>query len=161
MDLIASILNRDQVEILPADPDSPDARACLDAYFTELAARVSGIGPGKFTDPDAEAYRPPRGRMLLAWSDELPIGCVSLRLLDGKTAEVKRLWVAGHARGQGLSRRLMQAIEAEARGMGMTSLKLDTHSALTEAVSLYRASGWRDIPPYTGLPADTWLAKVL
>jgi DNA-binding MarR family transcriptional regulator/GNAT superfamily N-acetyltransferase len=163
MDLIATLLNRDQLEILPADPDSPEVTACWQAYFAELVAAVPAARPDMFAlpDPGADSYRPPRGRCLVAWSDDLPVGCVALRPLDGDTAEVKRLWVHASARGQGLARRLMTAIEDEARAMGSTMLKLDTNSALAEAITLYRRTGWADIPPYTGAPADTWMGKRL
>ena len=83
------------------------------------------------------------------------------RSFDASTGEVKRLWVHGSARGQGLARRLMTAIETEARTMGLTKLKLDTNSALSEALALYRAMGWRETAPYTGTPADVWLEKPL
>ncbi|MFO1201128.1 MAG: bifunctional helix-turn-helix transcriptional regulator/GNAT family N-acetyltransferase [Tabrizicola sp.] len=163
MDLIATLLNRDHLEIRPADPDSPEAVFCLQSYFDELAARVAIVKPGMFTlpDPGADSYRPPQGRFLVAWSDDLPVGCVSLRPLDAQTAEVKRLWVHDSARGQGTARRLMAAIEDEARAMGHRMLKLDTNSALSEAITLYRNSGWTDIAPYTGTPADTWMGKAL
>lgn len=163
MDLIATLLNRDQLEIRPADPDNPEVIACWQAYFDELVARVPAARPDMFTlpDPGAESYRPPRGRCLVAWSDDLPVGCVALRPLDPETAEVKRLWVHDSARCQGLARRLMTAIEDEARSMGMTTLRLDTNSALSEALALYRRSGWSDIAPYTGPPADTWMGKRL
>jgi DNA-binding MarR family transcriptional regulator/predicted GNAT family acetyltransferase len=163
MDLIATLLNRDQLDIRPADPDSPEAIACLTAYFNELAARIPGLDMGKFPvpDPGADSYRPPQGRFLVAWSDDLPVACVSLRPLDATTAEVKRLWVHDSARGQGLARRLMAAIEDEARAMGHSSLKLDTNSILTEAVDLYRATGWTATAPYTTPPADIWLEKIL
>lgn len=163
MDLIATLLNRDQLAIRPADPDSPEALSCLSAYFAELASRIPGLDTAKFPvpDPAADSYRPPMGRFLIAWSDDLPVGCVSLRPLDSPVAEVKRLWVHDSARGQGLARRLMAAIENEARGMGSVILKLDTNSALTEAIALYRATGWTDTAPYTGTPADTWLEKAL
>ena len=58
-------------------------------------------------------------------------------------------------------RRLMTAIEDQARGMGVTLLKLDSNSALTEALALYRASGWTPTAPYTSAPADIWLEKML
>lgn len=163
MDLIATLLNRDQLAIRPADPDTPEALACLQAYFDELVARVPAAQAGMFSlpDPQSDSYRPPQGRFLIAWSDDLPVGCVSLRPLDGAVAEVKRLWVHDSARGQGLARRLMIAIENEARAMGVSLLKLDTNSALTEALALYRATGWTATAPYTGLPADTWLEKPL
>ncbi len=163
MDLIATLLNRDQLQIREADPDSPEALSCLRSYFDEIIARVAAARPEYFPlpDPGADSYRAPQGRFLVAWSDDLPIGCVSLRAIDDRTAEVKRLWVHSSARGQGLSRRMMAAIEAEARKAGYHRLRLDTNSALTEAIALYRASGWTDIPPYTSPPADTWLEKVL
>ena len=163
MDLIATLLNRDQLEIRPADPDSPAALACQRAYFDEILARVSIARPEYFPlpDPGADSYRPPKGRFLIAWSDDLPVGCVALRALDDGTAEVKRLWVDASARGQRLARQLMAAIEAEARSMGYQRLRLDTNSALTEAIALYRATGWTDIPPYTTPPADVWMEKPL
>jgi DNA-binding MarR family transcriptional regulator/predicted GNAT family acetyltransferase len=163
MDLIATLLNRDQLEIREADPDSPEALACQRAYFDEILARVAIAKPEYFPlpDPSADSYRPPQGRFLIAWSDDLPVGCVALRALDDHVAEVKRLWVDASARGQGLSRRLMVAIEAEARGMGYQRLRLDTNSALTEAIALYRATGWSDIPLYTTPPADVWMEKPL
>ncbi len=163
MDLIATLLNRDQLEIREADPDSSEALACQQAYFDEILARVAIARPEYFPlpDPGADSYRPPQGRFLIAWSDDLPVGCVALRPLDDTTAEVKRLWVHASARGQGLSRRLMTRVEAEARAIGYRQLRLDTNSALTEAIALYRATGWSDIPPYTTPPADVWMEKPL
>jgi DNA-binding MarR family transcriptional regulator/predicted GNAT family acetyltransferase len=163
MDLIATILNCDQVEIRPTDPDAPEALDCMRAYFEELSLRVAGFDTDAFKlpDPGAESYRPPKGRFLVAWSDELPIACGSFRPIDAATAEVKRVWVHPSARGQGLARRMMAAIENEARAAGFSGLNLDTNSALTEAVKLYRATGWIEIAPYTCKPADTWLGKAL
>jgi GNAT superfamily N-acetyltransferase/DNA-binding MarR family transcriptional regulator len=163
MDLIATVLNRHQVDIRPADPDSPEAIACLRAYFDEVLARVPAARPDHFPlpDPHSDSYRPPQGCFLVAWSDDLPVGCVSLRPLDVATAEVKRLWVHDSARGHGLARRLMTKVEDEARERGHKTLKLDTNSILTEAVALYRATGWTDIAPYTSPPADIWVGKAL
>lgn len=163
MDLIATLLNRDHVELRPADPDDPAAQACLRAYFDLLANRVPGVTPDLFPlpDPHADSYRPPHGAFLIAWSDDLPVGCVSLRPLGPGEGEVKRLWVAPDARGQGLARRLMRAIEDQARAMGLTYLKLDTNDALTEAIALYHATGWTEIAPYTSFPSTRWFGKPL
>jgi DNA-binding MarR family transcriptional regulator/predicted GNAT family acetyltransferase len=163
MDLIATLLNRDQLDIRPADPDSAEVGYCWQCYFDDLALRIPATRTATFTlpDPAAASYRPPGGRCLVAWSDDLPVGCVALRPLDPTCAEVKRLWVHDSARGQGLARRLMAAVEDEARAMGHRLLKLDTNSALTEALALYRSTGWRETAPYTGAPADVWLEKPL
>ncbi len=97
----------------------------------------------------------------MACSDGLPLGCVSLHSLSAEEGEVKRLWVAPDARGQGLARRLMRGIESRARDIGLKRLKLDTNAALTEAIALYRSDGWIDIPAYTGYPATHWFSKAL
>jgi ribosomal protein S18 acetylase RimI-like enzyme len=52
------------------------------------------------------------------------------------------------ARGLGLGRRLLERVEADAYAHGVTTLRLGTHTTLTEAIALYRAAGYREIPPY-------------
>ena len=147
--------------IQPADPASPAAIACLSAYFQLLGDKIPGITPAHMPlpDPKAHTYRPPHGQFLIAWHGDQANGCVSLRTLDPGIGEVKRLWVAPHARGQGLARRLMAAIETQARSLGLHSLKLDTNAALTEAIALYQTTGWHPTGPYSGFPSTHWFAK--
>ena len=161
MDLIATTLA--PITIRPADPDDPAALWCLGEYFALLAARVPGVTPTLFPlpDPGADLYRPPHGTFLVAWSDTMPVGCVSLRPHTPGLAEVKRLWVAPAARGRGLARRLMTTIEHHARTLRYTGLILDTNAALTEAIALYRKTGWTPIPPYSGFPSTDWFGKTL
>ncbi len=161
MDLVATTLA--PIAIRPADPDDPAALSCLAAYFALLSDRVPQVPRDHFPlpDPDAAKYRPPHGAFLLAWSDTLPLGCVSLRPLASGLGEVKRLWVAPQARGRGLARRLMTAIEDQARALGMTRLNLDTNQALTEAIALYRKTGWDEVAPYSGFPSTNWFSKRL
>ncbi len=163
MDLIATTLLRDQMELRDADATDLAAIACLDAYYHLLTEKIPSLTRDMLTLPlaDPEAYRAPHGGFLIAWSDDLPIGTVSLRRLDASTAEVKRLWVDPSARGQGLARHLMHAIEDRAKSLGYTQLKLDTNAALVEAITLYRRDGWHDIPAYTSFPATLWLGKTL
>jgi DNA-binding MarR family transcriptional regulator/GNAT superfamily N-acetyltransferase len=161
MDLVANVLNRSRITITPSDPEAPQARACLSAYFTLLTERIPGVTSAHVPDPDPEAqlYRPPGGAFLLALSDGLPVACAALKHIDAQTGEVKRLWVDPSARGMGLARQMMTALEEAARGLGKTRLKLDTNGALTEAIALYRATGWYEIAPYSTFPATHWFAK--
>ena len=163
MDLIATVMLQDHVDLRDADPDEPAAIACLTAYYQLLAEKIAGVTPDMLTLPlpDAAKYRPPHGAFLIAWSDDLPVGCASLRPLEPGVAEVKRLWIDPVARGQGLARRLMRALESRARDMGYAHLKLDSNAALIEAIALYRSDGWTEIAPYTGFPANVWLGKRL
>lgn len=147
-----------EATITLADPAGPEAQHCLSAYFHELDRRFpGGFDPGPPADP--ARYRPPLGAFLIASRNGRPLGCVALSIPD---AEVKRLWIAPEARGQGLARRLMAAIEDQARAMGLARLRLDTNPSLTEALALYRSLGWSEIPRYNDNPhAQAWFAKVL
>jgi len=152
MDLIASALGRDRIELEEADPRCEAARYCLGEYYAELARRFAhGFDVSLSRDPEAEDMIRPRGVFLVAMSDGLPIGCAGLKG-GGGIAEVKRLWVSPAARGLGLAKRLMGAIEDAARDLSIAVLRLDTNSALPEAVRLYRTSGWSEIERFNDDP---------
>lgn len=160
MDRIAAALG---TTIAPADPEGPEARACLSAYLTLLHQRIPGITAAHVPDPDPEAasYRPPKGAFLLAHADGRAVACVALKAVDATTGEVKRLWVADEARGMGLARAMMAAIEAEAGKLGFTRLRLDTNENLPEAIALYRRLGWDECAPFTPFPATHWFTKLV
>jgi GNAT superfamily N-acetyltransferase len=151
------------ITLIDTDPTAPEAELCLRAYYDLLLEKIPALTPDMLTLPlpDPANYRAPQGAFLIAYRHATPLGCVSLRPLKGQTAEVKRLWVAPEARGMGLARRLMTALESRARDLGYTALKLDSNTNLPEAIALYRRDGWTDCAAYTGFPADVWLAKTL
>jgi GNAT superfamily N-acetyltransferase len=152
------------ISIAPEDPDSHAAKASLRAYFALLAERIPGIDATHVPDPDpeADAFRQPQGTFLIARDGDTVLGCVSLKTVEPGLGEVKRLWVAPEARGHGLARRLMAEVEAFARTAGLTRLRLDTNNALSEALALYRSSGWTPTEPFTrAFPATDWFSKHL
>jgi len=151
------------ISIRPADPESPAAQACLSAYLGLLVRRIPGLPLAHlpFPDPEVASYHPPKGRFLLAFADESALACVALKTLSPGVGEVKRLWVAPEARGHGLARRMMAAVEDAARNMGITLLKLDTNEHLPEAIALYHALGWTETAPYTAFPATHWFERAI
>lgn len=145
-------------------PDGEDARRCLDAYFGELAEQFeSGFDPAKGSSaPDDAALAPPGGCFMIARLSGHPIGCGGLRTLEPGIGEIKRMWVAPEARGLGVARRLLGALEAHARGLGMTRVRLDTNRVLARAQAIYRSAGYRDIERFNDNPyADFWFEKEL
>ena len=143
--------------------DSADAVWCLEQYFAELARRFDeGFDPGKGAKVGAEAMNPPNGWFFLARLDGRPVGCGGLAPLGAKTGEIKRVWTAPEARGLGVARRIVAAVEAAARAAGLTTLKLDTNRALKEAHALYRKLGFVETARYNDNPyADHWFEKRL
>ena len=153
MDLVALTLGRDHITIADADPTGEAARACLGAYYAELAERFAmGFDVALSRDPEAADLVRPRGAFLIATADGLPVGCVGLKGRGGPLAEIKRLWVDPGARGLGLAGRLMHDIETIARDLGIRTLRLDTSSALPEALALYRKAGWVEIDRFNDDP---------
>ena len=153
MDLVASAFGRDQIELREMDPRSAVARYCLGEYYAELGRRFErGFDVTLSADPDAETMVRPRGAFLVAFSDDMPVGCVGLKGTCSEYAEVKRLWVAPSARGLGLAWKIMDRVEAVARELGIPLLRLDTNKALPEAIAMYRKSGWTEIDRFNDDP---------
>lgn len=87
------------------------------------------------------------GRVFMALQDGEPVGCVALMKMTDGGYEVAKMTVSETLRGSGLGRALMQhCIEAGA-ALGATRLYLETNSSLAPALGLYRAMGFRDLPP--------------
>ncbi|WP_257168891.1 bifunctional helix-turn-helix transcriptional regulator/GNAT family N-acetyltransferase [Bradyrhizobium sp. SRS-191] len=163
MDMVAAALGRDRIRIDEVDPRDEQARYCLKEYYAELSRRFArGYDVALSRDPDAVDMMAPRGAFFVALSDGLPLGCVGLKGSGGAVAEIKRLWVAPAARGLGVGRRLMDAAEQAARKLSITTLRLDTNSALGEAQQLYRKTGWTEIERFNDDPyPDLFFEKQL
>ncbi|MFY9732133.1 MAG: GNAT family N-acetyltransferase [Candidatus Acidiferrales bacterium] len=97
--------------------------------------------PGKYTGPT--------GLLLLARVDEAPAGCGAIRQLEPSVCEMKRLFVKPEFRGCGLGRKLAETLIGETREMSYSAMRLDTVAEkMGDAVRLYRALGFHEIPGY-------------
>lgn len=71
------------------------------------------------------------------------IGTVALRRLDGKTAELKSLYLLEGYRGHGLGYRLLDTAVTSARQAGYGRVVLDSMSGYAAALRLYGSYGFR------------------
>jgi DNA-binding MarR family transcriptional regulator len=156
--LTASLVRFDVV-----DPSHLDARRCLDRYFAELDRRFDGgFDHTRSLTADLGPFRAPSGAFLIATLRGEPVACGGLRFHRGGPAELKRMWVAASVRGLGVGRRLLAELEARAVAAGGRVVRLETNRALTEAIAMYRSSGYREIPPYNDEPyAHHWFEKTV
>jgi putative acetyltransferase len=137
------------VHITRADLAVPTAQALLDALDAELTARYPEERANAYRI-DPEEVSGTRGVFLLAVpaAGDEALGCCALRRLADGTGEVKRMYVRPEARGRGVARALLTAIEAEARALGIARLVLETGVRQPEAVALYGSFGFVRIPVF-------------
>lgn len=129
---------------------SPKADLGYQNYEAEFAAL-----PGK--------YAAPQGRLLLAWRDGAVVGCAALRNVDGRSCELKRVYVRPAARGLQLGRRLVEQMLQEAKTAGYQRMALDVLPEFETAQALYRQLGFVDAPPvsYNPVQGTAFLAREL
>jgi DNA-binding MarR family transcriptional regulator/GNAT superfamily N-acetyltransferase len=151
------------VGIGPRDPADADAQYCLREYFAELDRRFeTGFDPALSISADADELRPPAGVLLVASLHGAPIGCGALKFHGRRPTEIKRMWVAGSARGLGIGRRLLGELEGLAAESRSRVVRLETNRTLTEAIAMYRAAGYEEVVPFNDEPyADHWFEKRL
>lgn len=145
------------------DSDSAEARAAMSSYFAELDDRFpGGFDAREALRGDSGAFEAPGGCFVLARHRSEVVGCGAVRSIDGRTGEIKRMWIARDWRGLGLARRLLADLEARSRTIGHSVVKLDTNATLTAAIQLYESAGYRRIERYNDNPdAELWFEKSL
>jgi ribosomal protein S18 acetylase RimI-like enzyme len=125
--------------------DSLDVDLCFQNFEAELADL-----PGDYSQP--------RGTLLIAHSAHDMVGCCALRPLDTadypNACEMKRLYVRPALRGNGLGRRLAEAVMQAATLAGYTYVLLDTLSEMETARAMYQELGFVEVAPYYFNPIE-------
>src|SRR5579863_699278 len=139
--------------------ESPEFIGTVRELFVEYSESVGvGFCFQGFTEELAQLpgeYAHPWGRLFLAFDDKddkQVAGCGALRRINADTCEMKRFYVRPAFRGNGLGRELIHALIGAAREIGYARMRLDTLPSMTTAIALYRALGFREIPPYWANP---------
>ena len=127
--------------------DSRVSKRLIEALNTSIWERYPEPESHHFNLDPAEVA-PGNGAFLVAWLGAAPVGCGGVRLLAPGEAELKRMYVAPHARGRGIAGALVRALEKEARAIGVARLLLETGERQVEAIALYTREGFVRIPRY-------------
>ncbi|MGP9020342.1 GNAT family N-acetyltransferase [Streptomyces sp. BR1] len=150
--------------------DHPDAIKLNDQVQLEYIERYGDDGDA--TPLDASMFVPPKGLYLIAYdAEERPIATGGWRTQDKNDegysdgdAELKRMYVIPEARGLGLARRILAALEADARAAGRTRMVLETGNRQPEAIALYTSTGYTPCTKfghYREYPSSRCYAKPL
>lgn len=103
-----------------------------------------------------EGLRAPSIRFWSAWSGQTLAGMGALRRIDTENGEIKSMRVADAFLGQGVGRAILEHILAEARGMGLAALWLETGTVdgFLPARTLYESVGFTACGPFDSYGPD-------
>lgn len=149
--------------VLAVEPaDSPTSLALQQAFFADIAARYPGWEPGATHGVEPSELAPPTGAWVVAYLDGRPVGCGGLQGIDRETAEIRRIYLDGTARGRGIGRALLAELELQARRLGYRHVRLTTGDGQPEALGLFRSTGYEEVAPFTkSVFTRYWMEKTL
>ena len=137
-----------RLSIAAEAPDTPEARALLAASDEAMNALYPAEANFML---DVAGLMVPEVTFLVARQGGEAVACGALARRDG-WAEIKRLFVAPTARGRGLSKRLMAALEDAAATQGIAVIRLETGDRQPEALGLYRTLGYSQRGAFADYP---------
>lgn len=103
---------------------------------------------------DIASLEKPEVTMFVARRDGAVAGCCALVDCGDRSGEIKRLFVDPAMRGLGIARRLLEALEEQAKGAGIGVLRLETGIYQPEAIGLYERAGYVRRGPFSDYPDD-------
>jgi putative acetyltransferase len=140
----------EDLEIRVESPGRGDVRALLlavSAWSADLYPPESRHGL------DASDYERPEITLFVARQKGVAVGCGAYQLRDDGSAEVKSMFVTAEARGRGIGRAVLAAIEDALRGR-VASLRLETGVKQLAAIQLYESAGFVRRGPFGSYRAD-------
>jgi GNAT superfamily N-acetyltransferase len=122
------------------------ARPLVEALTWEYQSRYGNYwgepASNEMSRYPAELFAPPHGAFVLLLREGTAIAGGAFKRYDARTAELKRVWTHAELRRQGLARRILSELEAQAARQGYTRLYLTTGFRQPEAAGLYLNTGY-------------------
>jgi GNAT superfamily N-acetyltransferase len=145
-----------------ADAAQPPASELLEAMVSELEPLYGRIDVPQAPSATPADFAPPGGSFLIGYEDGEPVCVGGIKRLPDGACEIKRMYVVPKARGRGVARELLEALEDEARSLGYELARLDTGPRQPHAERMYRAAGYAEIGNFNANPfASFWGEKRL
>ena len=139
----------------------PVPRALVAAMIAEIGDMYQA-SPGALPGAHPEELSPPHGGFVVLMEQGRPVAGGGVRRLDDEACEIKRMYVVPDARGRGVGRDLLAALESLARDLGYAVARLDTGAKQPGARRMYERAGYAAVPDYNGNPyAAYWGEKAL
>jgi GNAT superfamily N-acetyltransferase len=86
--------------------------------------------------------------VVIAYENNLPLGCGAIKEYETGTMEVKRVFVSPVGRKRGIASAILFELESWTKELKYTRCVLETHKGLPEAIAFYTKIGYHQIPNY-------------
>lgn len=86
--------------------------------------------------------------VVIAYSDQIAVGCCCFKEFDNQTVEVKRMYLDTDYRGKGIANKMLTELELWATEKDFSVAILETGHKMLEAIHLYKKMGYTQIPNY-------------
>ncbi|WAC10463.1 GNAT family N-acetyltransferase [Dyadobacter pollutisoli] len=86
--------------------------------------------------------------VVLAYENDIPVGCGCFKKYDDTTIEIKRMYVEADVRGKGIASRIVGELETWALELKNDSAILETGKKQPEAIAMYHKLGYFPIERY-------------
>jgi GNAT superfamily N-acetyltransferase len=126
--------------------DSADAQL-LTAEVQAIYKQRYG-GEGDTAPVDTTEFDGANGRFFMVYIDDVPAAMGGWRWHGDADAEIKRMFVREAYQRRGLARVILAELERTAAEAGVERLILETGTQQPEAIALYRAAGYEDVPAF-------------
>lgn len=150
-------------KIAHTENDFEEGRVIFREYADALGVDLSFQDFEKELEAIHVQYNKPGGALILVYLNEKTIACIGVRRSDEKSAELKRMYVKGPYRGQGIGVELLERSLEIAKDFGYKTIRLDTLGNMVKAQELYKSFGFYIIPPYRFNPIQgtIYMEKIL
>lgn len=141
------------IEIAIETPLQDDERGLIEELNTTLLELTP---PEHCYHMSVEQMADQNTTVFIARDNGLPVGCGALKRHDGAIGEVKRMYTRPSHRGQRIGAKIVERVEALARGEGLTRLVLETGDRHPAAWTVYERAGFSRCGPVLDYPDTEW-----
>jgi putative acetyltransferase len=144
-------------------PLNPDLTLLFERHTADMHAETP---PESIYMMDKGALAGPGIRFFVLRDDGVAVAMGAIKRIDATHAEIKSMHVLHEARGRGLSKAMLDHLEAAARADGFTRLSLETgiQSTFIAARALYSRAGFVRCAAFEGYqddPNSVYMTKAL
>ena len=86
--------------------------------------------------------------VVIAYENDIPIGCGAIKEYSFDTMEVKRMFVDKKSQGKGTASKILKELELWAKELGYKKCILETGMKQTRAIALYKRNNFEIIENY-------------